>query len=141
MELLVYQLTPDDNQGMRDLLAESYLRAGRFADMLKLEARYPNDGPDLMYGKALALYSQQQYAEAARALRDAKTAWPMVFKYLSGKKNRVPKIHPDYVRLGGEDQAWLYLDRMREYWSRPEIQDWLKTGHPIKHPDLFDLNK
>ena len=51
---------------------------------------------------------------------------PKVPRYLSAKRIRKPKLDPHGVLIGGNDQAWLYREEMRDVWkSTPGALEWL----------------
>jgi hypothetical protein len=48
-------------------------------------------------------------------------------KYLLRVRVKKPHFHEHGVSIGGEDQAWLYRDSMRDVWvGEPGVLDWLK---------------
>lgn len=96
------------------------------------EAQYPADlNPDIAYGHVLALYRLGKIDEAGVAIRDAVVDLPKVPRYLSAKRVRKPKLDSFGVRIGGDDQAWLYRQEMRDVWeATPGALDWLKVHRP-----------
>ena len=46
--------------------------------------------------------------------------------YLTANRVRKPKLDPMGVNFGGDDQAWLYREEMRDLWLKtPSAIDWL----------------
>jgi len=123
------RLNPGDNQGVRMLLANLLLRLGRAEQALDLADRYPDDfSPELQYGRVLALYLLDRRHEAADALAAARERLPKVFNYLVAKKVRKPELDPFGVTLGGDDEAWLYRDAMRDTFAAvPGMLRWLEV--------------
>jgi tetratricopeptide (TPR) repeat protein len=121
-------LNPNDNHGLRSEVMNARLRAGRDEAALTLAARYPDDIlPEIAYGRVLALFRLGRLDEAASALRDCGERKSKVLDYLVRARVRKPKLHPDRVTLGGEDEAWFYREAMREVWlAVPGLMDWLK---------------
>ncbi len=126
----VLSLNPNDNHGLRTLVMNPLLRQGKNERAVNLADQYPDDlHPDLPYGKALALFRQSRHEEAQTALQDAVRCMPKVVRFLTAKRVREPKIDPAGVRIGGEDQAWLYRQEMRDVWiATPGALEWLKKA-------------
>ncbi len=124
----ILSLNPDDNHGLRTMIINAHLRRGDNDSALSLAEQYPEDlNPDISYGRALALYRLERYKEAEDALADAITDLPKIPRFLSAKRIRKPKLDPYGVVLGGDDQAWLYREEMRDVWSStPGALAWLK---------------
>jgi hypothetical protein len=121
-------LNPEDNHGFRGLVMNEHLRAGEDAAALELAARHPDDlQPELSYGKVLALYRLNRREEAEAALCAALKNLPKVPRFLISDRVRKPAIDPYGVSIGGEDQAWLYREDMRDVWAATRgALDWLK---------------
>ncbi len=122
------RLNPADNHGARWELMDAYLVAGRDQDALALAQRYEDDiAPQIRYGKVLALFRAGDLAGAEAAVRAAHADLPHVARYLCLKRIRQPELDESGITLGGEDQAWLYRDLMRDTWDATEgALDWLK---------------
>ncbi len=124
---LYLRLNPPDNHGLRCQTANRLLREGRDADALEIAERYPDDMfAETCYGRALALFRLGREEEAGEAMRTAAERLPRVLKHL--QRERAPRPRPDDfgMVIGGEYQAWLYRQDMRETWlAVPGIQDWL----------------
>ena len=126
-ERLYLRLNPNDNHGIRAPMVNRLLADGRDADALAIAERYPDDmHAELPYGRVLALYRLGRLDEAAAALEDAKRDLPLVPDYLLRKRVETPEMNEFGVQLGGEDQAWLYREDMREVWMATDgMRHWL----------------
>jgi tetratricopeptide (TPR) repeat protein len=123
-------LNPDDNHGLRGIVADRRLRRGDDEGVLALTARYPDDPhPETAFGRVLALYRLGRLNEAQQALCEAMTHMQSVVHALTAKRMARPKLTPGGVTLGGDDQAWLYREEMRDVWQQtPGALDWLKQA-------------
>lgn len=128
----ILALNPDDNHGLRNMIINDRLRRGDDLGALRLAEEYPADlNPDIAYGHVLALYRLGRIDQAEVAIRDAVVDLPKVPRYLSAKRVRKPKLDSLGVRVGGDDQAWLYRQEMRDVWeATPGAIDWLKVHRP-----------
>jgi hypothetical protein len=99
---------------------------------LRLAEQYPSDlNPDIAYGHALALFRLGRVDEANAAIHEAVIDLPKVPRYLLARRVKKPKIDSVGVRMGGDDQAWLYRQEMRDVWeATPGAFDWLKGHRP-----------
>lgn len=130
-------LNPRDNHGVRAELMNQLLRRGEDQRALELARSFPGDVlADLAYGEVLALYRLGDQAQARRALRSAVGRLPRIPHYLTRKRIKQPPQDGPQGRVsgiilglapGGEDQAWLYREAMRDVWeAEPGILAWLK---------------
>lgn len=121
-------LNPDDNHGVRSLVINRYLAEGRNDDALALAAHYDKDFlPDMLYGRALALYRLGREGEAGEALGKAIEVLPKVREMLTARSPRRPKSDPHGVLVGGDEQAWLYRAAMLDHWrSTPGALEWVR---------------
>jgi hypothetical protein len=130
-------LNPQDNHGVRAELMNHLLRRGEDQRALELARSFPGDIlADLAYGEVLALYRLGDQTQARRALRTAIGRLPRIPHYLMRKRvKQPPQSGPLGRRVGavlgrapgGEDQAWLYREAMRDVWeAEPGILAWLK---------------
>ena len=122
------RLNPQDHHGVRAELMNHYLRDGQDALALALARRFPDDLlADLAYGEVLALYRLGEQERARAALRTAVDRLPRIPRYLTRKRIKRPRLSPAGVTPGGEDQAWMYREAMRDVWeAEPGILRWLK---------------
>lgn len=128
----VLALNPHDNHGLRCMIINDRLRRDDDLGALQLAEQYPSDlNPDVAYGHPLALYRLGRTGDADVAVRDAIANLPQVPRYLLAKRIRKPKLDALGVRVGGDDQAWLYREEMRDVWrTTPGALDWLKGYRP-----------
>lgn len=126
---LYLRLNPNDNEGYRNNAVDSLLGAGRNAEALQLAERYPNDMfAETRYGRVLALYRLGRLDEARDVMDAAAVDLPLVLKYLLRNRIEQPAADGDgsTMVIGGEYQAWLYRDDMREAWmAEPGLKEWL----------------
>jgi tetratricopeptide (TPR) repeat protein len=129
-EVLEWLLTlnPRDNHGVRAELMNHYLRAGEDTKALELAHRFPTDVlADLAYGEVLALYRLGQQERAAHVLHEAVGRLPRIPRFLLRKRIKRPTLSPGGFTPGGEDQAWLYREAMRDVWeAEPGLLAWVK---------------
>jgi tetratricopeptide (TPR) repeat protein len=123
----VLRLNPGDNHGVRYRLSVEYLRRGEDQRCLDLAARFADDtAPEIRYNEALALYRLGRARSAGAALERAHAWSPRVAGFLRPARVRRPHIDPAGVSMGGDDQAWLYRDAMRDVWAAaPGALEWL----------------
>lgn len=125
------RLNPNDNQGMRALVVNSYLQLGRNEDAVSLCEHYPDDAlVDISFGYALALYRMEEYAQAELALFEAREGSPKVVAAITREKMKEPKRQfVGHITLGGDDEAWEYRQSARDLWlNTPGAIDWLKRS-------------
>ena len=85
--------------------------------------------PEVSFGNVLALYRLGRKKEALEELCNALEFLGKIPRYLTAKRVRKPKLHPDTIQLGGDDQAWLYREEMRDVWLQTHgALEWLKTA-------------
>jgi tetratricopeptide (TPR) repeat protein len=122
------RLNPQDNHGVRAELMNHYLRVGEDENALALARRFPGDIlVDLAYGEVLALYRLGEQERARAALHRAARRLPRIPHYLTRKRVKQPRLSPMGTTPGGEDQAWMYREAMRDVWeSEPGLLQWMK---------------
>ncbi|MDN5864478.1 MAG: SEC-C domain-containing protein [Gammaproteobacteria bacterium] len=125
----VLELNPHDNHGFRCVVINDLLANGEHQRALEIAEDYPDDiMVDVLYGRALALFGLGKKTEATRLLREAVEERPKVADYLIRKSPRQPKLSTFGVTPGGDDEAWLYREEMRDVWAKtPEAMDWLRA--------------
>jgi tetratricopeptide (TPR) repeat protein len=121
-------LNPRDNHGVRAELMNHYLRRGEDDKALALAHQFPTDVlADLAYGEVLALYRLGQQERAARALHEAVGRLPRIPRFLLRKRIKRPVLSSAGFTPGGDDQAWLYREAMRDVWeAEPGLLAWMK---------------
>ena len=123
-------INPHDNHGFRMIVMNRLIYDNRDEDALELAERFPNDmNPEVAYGKLLALYRLGRQKEAVEALGNSLEYLGKIPRYLIAKRVKKPKLNPDRVMYGGDDQAWYYREEMRDVWQQtPGAIDWLKKA-------------
>jgi tetratricopeptide (TPR) repeat protein len=127
LEWLVLTLNPNDNQGFRDVLMRGYLQNARIEDALALSDRYPDDFGNMRYDRALALFAAGRRGEALTALRDAAEDSPKLLAWLLKTNPKPPRQGQWGIRVGGDEEAWLYRQNTLRLWERLGAMDWLRA--------------
>ena len=120
------RLNPNDNQGIRYVLARCLLQTGDDVVLGELLDRYEGDiSADWVYTRALYRFRQGDSGQARAALQEALEANPFVPPYLLGKK-RVPRRLPSLVGFGDESEAEVYVAEAAPIWRNTSgALDWL----------------
>lgn len=115
------RLNPNDNQGIRYVLAARLLEGGRDRELAVLLKEHRDDGRAyLIWTNALLLFrTQGDSAKSRRALDEALESNPYVSAYLLGHKP-LPQELPDYTGFGDEDEAIS--------WAAENIKAWQATN-------------
>ena len=121
------RLNPNDNQGVRYVLATCLIDLGLDDELAKLLKQYQDDGAAAWaYSTALLSFRKTGDSEDSRQLlSDAKQTNPHVPAYLLGKK-KMPKQLPDYVGMGDDNEAVAYVADSASGWKKtPGALEWL----------------
>jgi tetratricopeptide (TPR) repeat protein len=120
------RLNPNDNQGIRYVLANLLLELRRYDELATLLDGYDETTAALAYTRALATFEQEGPSETAREhLKQAIASNRFVPDYLMGKKS-LPRRLPPFVGIGDEDEAVHYAFDAQTTWGRnPEALAWL----------------
>jgi tetratricopeptide (TPR) repeat protein len=123
-------LNPNDNQGMRYLLARCLMRKGNTEALKKLLKQYDVDGSALwVYTKALVAFRENS-ASVMIGEELVKKAWKAnrhVPAVLSGTKKAKPSTS-GYVTMGGEDEAAHYVEEWGFDWhTTPGAIEWMMS--------------
>lgn len=112
---------PNDNQGIRYLLAACLLEVGDDDALEALLDAYDEDGTaEWAYSKALLAYRKAgDTGETRKLLSEAWDANSHVPAYLIGKK-KLPKTLPDYISIGGDDEAVSFAHHAGPAWRQTE---------------------
>lgn len=115
------RLNPGDNQGLRYVLASCLLAMGEDEALGKLLDEYPGEPTaEWLYTRALWLFrTQGAGSEAEAALNGALSANPFVVGYLVAIE-RLPSEQPEYITIGGEDEAQAYVGANAAAWYDTE---------------------
>lgn len=121
---------PNDNQGIREILADIYVKEKKWEEMLNLAKKYPSDvNPSVGYGEAIALYKTGNIKKAAKKLKACIKWMPLCAKILLKNNPKKPKSeHPGYITAGGEDQAYEFWEYQGKSWKDNDVQEWLKNN-------------
>ena len=121
------QLNPNDNQGLRQLLAGWYLEQGRLEDTQRLLKQFPEDSAWWTYSRALLTYCQEGESErAGKQLRQAEMANEFLAQYLAGTDLLSPE-QPDYYSPGEESEGMIFARYYLPAWrSTPGALGWLR---------------
>jgi tetratricopeptide (TPR) repeat protein len=126
------RLNPNDNQGVRYLLAGCLLEMELCADLDALLDEYDGDSSaGWTYTQALASFRREGDTKRSRSLLAAALASNgHVPGYLLGEK-KLPRTRPDYITMGGEDEAIEYVRDFGAGWERsPGAIVWLHDTWP-----------
>ncbi|MDQ3378276.1 MAG: hypothetical protein M3533_15485 [Actinomycetota bacterium] len=125
-------LNPNDNQGIRYLLASALLEEGLDDDLGELLESYEDDaGAGWVYARALWRFRTEGDDEEARsALEEAISFNPFVPGYLLGRRG-MPGALPALVGFGDESEAAVYFAEALPGWLRtPGAIEWLRANAP-----------
>lgn len=111
---------PSDNIGVRYLLPMTWLEQGKIRTVIQHCRQFQGDmAPEISYTYPLALILDGQLQRARPLLKEAKKQLPLVAKELLKKRHPKPRSYsPQYVTLGGADQAYDYWQHYGKYWSQ-----------------------
>ncbi len=131
---LVFEINPHDNHGLRREYLNDLLRRGKNEHAVAITEMFPDDVfVETVYGKLLAMYRLGRLKSAQPLAEKAIDAYPLVARYLTRARIKKPQISEYGIHIGGEDQAWLYREEMRETWQQSAgALDWLKKIMKIK---------
>ena len=121
------RLNPNDNQGIRHVLATCLLMLDDRDALEALMRKYREDSfAEWTYTRALLSFRQEGASKRARReLAVARKRNPHVPDYLLHTK-RPPARAPEYITLGGPDEAAVYVAQNRAAWSAtPGALAWL----------------
>jgi len=124
------RLNPNDNQGIRYLLAACYLEMQRYDELDALLGEYDGDGSAAWtYTQALASFRREGDTERSRSLLGkALASNGHVPGFLLGER-KPPRIRPGYITMGGEDEAIEYVRDFGAGWARtPGATEWLRDA-------------
>lgn len=126
------RLNPNDNQGIRHLLAACFLEMERYDELDALLADYDGDGSTTWtYTQALASFRRAGDTERSRSLlAEALASNGHVPGFLLGER-KPPRTRPDYITVGSEDEAIEYVRDFGAGWERtPGALVWLRDISP-----------
>ncbi|MFM9882491.1 MAG: tetratricopeptide repeat protein [Burkholderiales bacterium] len=125
---------PDDNHGLRAVLANAYLERSRWDAALLLCARYPDDATvEIAYGRCLAHFAKGEIDAAQAALRVAVRMNKHVPRVLTRIADPEDDAIPVNITPGSEDEALQYRDEAITIWDNvPGAIEWLKGAAPAR---------
>jgi len=121
------RLNPNDNQGIRYILAACLLKLGEVNALQELLGHYDEPTAAWLYTGALVAFLQQgDSSEARQRLLQALEHNRYVVPYLLGEK-RLPKQLPERVGFGDESEAIVYTAEFGPSWIKAKgAIGWLK---------------
>lgn len=119
------ELNPQDNQGIRYLLAAYLLQLGLVDPLKKLLEQFDEDGAAMwLYTRALLAFRETD-PNADRLAADAWSANSYVPDMLSGRRPLIGS-QDGYITMGGEDEAGEYVSSNGPAWhATPGAIDWV----------------
>ena len=116
------KLNPNDNQGIRCILADIYMESDRLDDLRGLLAGYPDD---MMVETTMAsLFVAMREGKPATVLKrmapDIEKRNSFVLAHLAGKgkPEKMIEFSPYGVAIGSEAEAFDYAERSRPCWNK-----------------------
>ncbi|MBP7796846.1 MAG: hypothetical protein KA059_08750 [Elusimicrobiales bacterium] len=126
----ILKLNPNDNQGVRYLLAIYLAEIKKYDDLEKFlnSKEYKDDiMAEWLWTKLLLSYVRSgDSIETNSCLKKALEANHYVADYLTGRK-KVPQYYSDCITIGGEDEARCYVLDAIDAWKKVDgLIEWLK---------------
>jgi tetratricopeptide (TPR) repeat protein len=122
------RLNPNDNQGIRYVLAECLMRSGDIDALKNLLKQYDEDSSALwLYTQALVAFRENEAndGKAEELAKQACKANSHVPAVLAGTKKAKPSTD-GYLTMGGENEAAHYVEEWGFDWhTTPGAIDWL----------------
>ena len=118
------KLNPNDNQGIRYVLAGCLLKQDNYSALKELLAAHEDGSAFWLYTRALVAFRERD-EQAAALVKDAWAANQHVPAILAGTK---PAVSSDdgYITMGGPDEATYYVTECGAAWHRtPGAVAWL----------------
>jgi tetratricopeptide (TPR) repeat protein len=127
------RLNPNDNQGIRYLLAACLLEMGRDKELRDLLDQYDEGTAQWRYLQALAEFRRAgDVPKAGERLKQAVKANRYVPHYLLGRCE-MPFYEPSSFHAGGEDEAVYCVSEIGDSWrATPGAIEWLEQAAPKK---------
>lgn len=125
----VLRLNPDDNQGIRYILAARLSEAAQDNDLAALLDEYPDDDAAAWgWTATLLAFRRKGDTENSRMLlAQAQAGNEHVLVYLTGEV-AIPKRAPAYYSPGEKSEAILYAQEFHRAWiGTPGAVDWLRA--------------
>lgn len=123
----LWELNPNDNQGLRYLLSTHYLELEKVSELEELLSQYPDEYSTFFsYTTALIAY-RKSLSSADEKGNEAISCNRYVPGYLS-EKIKQPENSNGYITVGAPDEAIGYVNSNLLAWMRtPGAIDWMAT--------------
>lgn len=124
------RLNPNDNQGVRYILADWLVQLDRSAELAALLAEYPDeDAAAWLWTRALGAFRESGPGpDSRRVLADAMRGNPFVAGYLLDS-SLLPEEPPEFYSPGEPDEAVVYVSDLADGWAvTAGALDWLKAS-------------
>lgn len=120
-------LNPNDNQGIRYILLQSYIDQKEYAKGKQIILQYQEYTANIVFNRVLIEFGEHGLSSTIPSLiKKAKESNPHVTAYLLGKK-KLPPHRPEYIGIGDEREAITYAQEHLYLWNRvPELVNLLK---------------
>ncbi len=123
------QLNPNDNHGYRAQLTTAYIENNQLKQAILLATHYEDDAMCAVpLNHVLALYLNNQQAEALARLKSIATDFDVAIKMLLAKSPKQPPADKYGIRIGGKQEAWIYRDETLKLWQKQSAIEWLKKS-------------
>lgn len=123
------RLNPNDNHGFRDQLTTAYIANNQLEQAILLASHYEDDGMCAVpLNHVLALYLNNQHAEALARLKTIASRFDVAIKMLLAKSPKQPPADKYGIKIGGKPEAWFYRDDTLELWQQQGALEWLKKS-------------
>lgn len=76
----------------------------------------------------LALYLNNQHAEALARLKTIASRFDVAVKMLLAKSPKQPPAEKYGIKIRGKEEAWFYRDDTLELWQQQGALEWLKKS-------------
>lgn len=123
------RLNPNDNHGFRAQLTTAYIANNQLEQAILLAAHYEDDAMcPVPLNHVLALYLNNQHAEALARLKTIASRFDVAIKMLLAKSPKQPPADKYGIKIGGKPEAWFYRDDTLELWQQQGALEWLKKS-------------
>ncbi len=136
----VLTYNPDDNQGVRWVIGNLFLKANKYGQAEKYLKKTAGEYPPNRYSYALLLMLNQKRWDAVSQMRMAFVENIYIYEHLSFKAPIVPYDIYETSNLNGIEEALHYLDTMGHFWMQKQ-EELFFMEQIIKHPVvIIELN-
>jgi hypothetical protein len=121
------RLNPNDNQGVRDILATWLLLCDRDQELARLLEHYREETASWMYNRALLVFRQQGDTPETRELLNAAAKQNKFVPGFLLDEMPLPERAPEYYGLGDPNEAAIYAGANLTAWkSTPGAVTWVR---------------